>query len=82
MTPIQSSGAPTISPFSRPFLWLFLEATKPVVASNDPTVAETETESGKDGIVKKDYADDEDEDDGSHTNTLLLADSGTTEDDD
>ena len=82
MPPVQSSGVPTVSPFRRPFLWLFLEAATPVVASGDPTVAETETESGKDGIVKKDYADDEDEDDGTNTNTLLLADSGTTEDDD
>lgn len=66
----------------RPFLWSFLEAATPVIRDDDTTVAETETDSGKDGIVKKDYADDEDQDDGSNTNTLLLADSGTSEDDD
>ena len=82
MVSLQSSEVSTISPDPRPFLWLFLEAATPVIAGLDPTVAETETESGKDGIVKKDYADDEDEDDGTNTNTLLLADSGTTEDDD
>lgn len=46
----------------RPFLWSFLEAVTPVIRNDDTTVAETETDSGKDGIVRKDYADDEDQD--------------------
>ena len=59
-----------------PFLLLFLEVATPALhESDDPTIAETETDSGKDGIVKKDYADDEDES-SEPTNTLLLADFG------
>ena len=63
----------------RPFLLLFLSPASMVIQNNsDPTVWETETESGKDGIVKKDYSDDEDVGRG----TSVIEDSDGKEDED
>jgi hypothetical protein len=60
-----------------PFLLLFVTAATPT-ANNDPTIWETESESGQDGVVRKDYADDEDEGQG----TDILDDSDSKEDED
>lgn len=65
--------------FPRPFLFMLLAAATPT-ANDDPTIWETKAETGGDGNVDKDYADDED--DGGGKDTSVIADSDGKEDDD
>ena len=63
----------------RPFLLAFVSPAGKVMRDNgDPTIWETEAQTSDDGIVRTDYADDEDEGRG----TSVLDDSDGKEDED
>lgn len=66
-------------PIPRPFLLAFVSPAGKVMRDNDdPTIWETEAQTSDDGIVRTDYADDEDEGRG----TSVLEDSDGKEDED